>query len=87
MSTHEAVNYKPLRLDFRRGQDALTELSMTHKKMLPNYNTQQAWIREALAKAFDVYASHPDFSISKFELGLAMEDVLYDTLEKHLLRR
>jgi hypothetical protein len=87
MNTHEGVNYKPLRLDFRRGQDALAELSMTHKKMLPKYETQQVWIREALAKAFEVYASHPDFSVSKFELGLAMEDVLYDSLEKHLLRR
>ena len=83
----EGVNYKPLRLDFRRAQDALWELSAKHKKPLPKPEIQKAWILEALSRAFDTYATHPDFLMSKFDRGLAMEDALYNTLEQKLVRR
>lgn len=87
MTITAGTNYKPLRMNFKRGQDALYELSMQHRKILPSPDVQRAWIQEALSKAFDVYASHPDFSMSRFDKGIRMEDALYDTLEKKLLRR
>lgn len=87
MAITSGTNYKPLRIDFRRGQDALYELATQHRKILPSPDVQRDWIREALSRAFDTYASHPDFSMSKFERGIAMEDTLYDTLESRLLRR
>lgn len=87
MAITSGTNYKPLRINFQRGQDALYELATQHRKMLPSSDVQKAWIREAISKAFDVYASHPDFSMSRFDKGVRMEDALYDTLEKKLLRR
>ena len=87
MAITSGTNYKPLRINFRRGQDALYELAQKHRKILPSYDVQREWIREALSKAFDTYASHPDFSMGKFERGIEMEDTLYDTLESKLLRR
>lgn len=83
----EGTNYKPLRINYKRGQDALYELSMQHRKILPSPDVQRAWILEAIRKAFDTYATHPDFLMSKFDRGLAMEDTLYETLERKLVRR
>ena len=84
MQATAGVNYKPLRISYKRAQDALLELSMQHRKMLPSLSIQREWIAQALAKAFDVHARHPDFSMSKLELGWAMEDALYDALEAKL---
>ena len=87
MSIQAGVNYKPLRINYRRAQDALLELAAQHRKVLPNPSTQRDWIVEAIQVAFDVHASHPDFLTSKFDKGLAMEDALYNTLEQKLVRR
>jgi hypothetical protein len=86
MQATAGVNYKPLRISYKRAQDALFELSMQHRKMLPNLSIQREWIQEALSRAFDCHASHPDFSMSKLELAWEMEDALYNTLEQKLVR-
>ena len=81
MNREVGVNYKTLRINFKRAQDALIEISHNTKRPLPDWATQRAWIAVALKRC---HATHPDFTLTKLERDFALEDVLYEALEEQM---
>lgn len=81
---YEGINYEPLRINRKRAQDALYELSEKYKRMLPDNSEQQRWITEALDTVFQAHPRGADFCMDKAECNDSKEDVLYQTLEHKL---